>query len=86
MGLFVIPAVLEAGPGGGAVMAGVLRRKFPIVMTLACLVAVLTGLRLYMIRWSAAWATSAEGMALGVLALESREEAAARAAGAARLA
>lgn len=71
-GFFLIPSVLEAGPAGGAVMAGLVKRKFPLIMTIVALVVVLTGVRLYMLRFSAAWATSAEGIVLalgGLLAI-----------------
>ena len=64
LGLFVLPAVLEAGPAGGAVMAGVVKRRMPIVLTLAAALVVLTGLRLYMLRFSMAWLTSPEGLVL----------------------
>ena len=64
LGFFVIPAVLEAGPGGGAVMAGVLKRRFPIVMTVSGLLVVLSGLRLYTMQFSTAWFATAQGLAL----------------------
>lgn len=69
-GLFIIPAVLEAGPAGGAVMGGVVRRRFPIVMTASGLVVVLTGLRLYMMRFSLDWLGTTHGilLSIGVLA------------------
>ena len=54
-GFFIIPAVLEAGPAGGAVMGGVVKRRFPVVMTASALVVVLTGLRLYSMRLSLDW-------------------------------
>lgn len=68
-GLFIVPAVLGAGPAGGQVMAGVVQRKFPMVMTVAGLVVVLSGLRLYMSRFTSAWVTSPEGIVLSVGAL-----------------
>jgi hypothetical protein len=64
LGLFVLPAVLDAGPAGGAVMAGVVKRRMPIVLTFAAGLVVLTGLRLYMLRFSMAWLTSLEGLVL----------------------
>lgn len=64
IGLFVIPAVIEAGPGGGAVMAGVLKRKLPIALTVSGFIVILTGLRLYMVRFSPAWLTAPEGIVL----------------------
>jgi len=66
VGFFVIPSVLEAGPGGGAVMAGVLKRRFPILMTFSGLVVVLTGLRLYTIRFSTAFLGTPEGIVLSL--------------------
>jgi hypothetical protein len=72
IGLFIIPAVLDAGPAGGAVMAGVAKRKLPLVLVIAGGIVVLTGVRLYMIRFSAPWLTSPEGIVLtlgGLLAL-----------------
>lgn len=63
-GFFFIPAVLEAGPAGGAVMAGVMKRKFPVVMTASAVTVVLTGIRLYMVRFSTEWLATAEGIVL----------------------
>jgi uncharacterized membrane protein len=65
-GFFLIPAVLEAGPAGGAVMAGVVQRKFPIKMIAAGSVVVLTGLRMYMVRFTSGWLLSPEGLALSI--------------------
>src|SRR5690348_16274263 len=66
VGLFIVPAVIEAGPAGGAVMAGVLKRKFPIVMSASAILVVLTGIRLYMVRFTGAWIGTAEGIALSL--------------------
>jgi uncharacterized membrane protein len=68
-GLFIIPSVLDAGPGGGAVMVSVNRRKYPVFLTVSAAVVVLSGLRLYMVRFSAAWLTSPEGIVLTLGAL-----------------
>jgi len=71
-GFFIIPAVLEAGPGGGAVMAGVVKRRFPIVMTASALLVVLSGLRLYTVQVSSSWIATPQGIVLslgGVLGL-----------------
>ena len=71
-GFFFLPAVLESGPAGGVVMGGVVRRKFPIAMTAAAGMVVLTGVRLYMIRFTSTWLGSPEGLVLtlgGVLGL-----------------
>ncbi len=43
LGLFVLPAVVDAGPAGGAVMAGVVKRRMPVVLTIAAALVVLTG-------------------------------------------
>lgn len=71
-GFFVIPAALDAGPGGGAVMAGVMKRGFPKFMTLLGILVVLSGLRLYMLRFNVAWLGTPGGVATtlgGLLAL-----------------
>ena len=65
-GIFLVPAVAEAGPAGGAVMAGVTKRRFPILMTVSALIVVLSGLRLYMLRFDPAWVGSPEGIALSL--------------------
>jgi uncharacterized membrane protein len=69
-GFFIIPAVLESGPAGGSVMGGVVRRRFPIIMTASGVVVVLTGLRLYMMRFSLDWLGTTHGilLSIGVLA------------------
>jgi uncharacterized membrane protein len=64
MGFFIIPAVMEAGPSGGAVMGGVVKRKFPVVMVSLAVLVVLTGLRMYMVRFSSAWLGTPEGIVL----------------------
>lgn len=63
-GFFFIPAILEAGPAGGAVMGGIMKRKYGVYMTIAGVLAVLSGLRLYSIRFSAAWLSTPEGIVL----------------------
>lgn len=67
--LFVIPAVIEAGPAGGAVMAGILKRRLPVFLTVAGAIVVLTGVRLFMIRFTTAWLATAEGLAITIGAL-----------------
>lgn len=67
MGLWVIPAVVAAGPAGGAVMQGVVvDRKLPQVLTVSGLITVLCGLRLYMLKFSMGWLTTPEGIALSL--------------------
>lgn len=63
-GFFFIPSILEAGPGGGAVMGGVMKRKYSVILSIASFVTILTGLRLYSLRFSAEWVTKPEGIAL----------------------
>jgi hypothetical protein len=73
LGLFVIPSVLEAGPAAGSVMAGVVKRKLPTVATVSATIVVLTGLRMYMIRFSTAWLGTPEGIVITVGALMALE-------------
>jgi uncharacterized membrane protein len=68
-GLFIVPAVMEAGPSGGAVMAGVVRRRFPILMSIAATIVVLAGARLYMLRFSPEWLTTPQGIVLTIGAI-----------------
>ena len=63
-GFFIVPSVLEAGPSGGAVMAGVMKRRFPILMSVSAVLVTLTGLRLYSIRFSMAFLGTPEGIVL----------------------
>jgi uncharacterized membrane protein len=72
LGLFIIPSVMDAGPAGGAVMAGILRRRLPVFLSVSAFIVVLSGLRMYMIRFTPEWLTTAEGLAItigGVLGL-----------------
>jgi uncharacterized membrane protein len=72
IGLFVVPSLMEAGPAAGAVMAGVARRRLPIVLMIVASIVLLTGLRLYMLRFSPYWVTTTEGLVLtlgGLLAI-----------------
>lgn len=65
-GFFLVPAIFDAGPGGGAVMAGITKRKFVPFMLIVSWTALLTGLRLYSIRFSSAWVTTPEGIVLSL--------------------
>lgn len=70
-GFFIIPAIAEAGPAGGAVMGGVLKRKMPLWMTGFAILTVLSGLRLFMIRFMQLgggmdWLKSPEGLVLSL--------------------
>lgn len=69
LGFFVVPAAIEAGPAGSAVLGGATRRGLPTVMVVAASVVLLTGLRLYMLRFSAEWLRSAEGIVVSLGAL-----------------
>lgn len=72
LGLFIVPSVMDAGPAGGAVMAGILKRRLPVVLSIAGIIVVLTGVRMYSIRFTPEWLTTAEGLAItigGVLGL-----------------
>jgi uncharacterized membrane protein len=64
IGFFIVPSVIEAGPGGGAVMAGVFKRKFPVLMTVSAFVVLLTGIRLYMLSFTGDWVTTPRGIVL----------------------
>ena len=71
-GFFIVPSVFEAGPAAGPVMAGIARRKMPIILSLAATIVVITGLRLYMLKFTPEWLVTKEGIALslgGLLAL-----------------
>src|SRR6187551_3303644 len=72
-GFFFVPAILEAGPGGGAVMGGVMKRKYSEILLATGFLTILSGLRLYFIRAAApGWGGSPEGMVLalgGLLAI-----------------
>ena len=50
----------------------VVKRKLPPIMTVAGLITVITGLRLYMLKFSTGWVTTPEGIVLtlgGLLAI-----------------
>jgi hypothetical protein len=74
IGFFVIPSVLEAGPGGAPVMGGiVVKRKFPMFMTIWAVLGVVSGLGLWLIDFYAkgglAWLSHPEGAVLTLAAL-----------------
>jgi hypothetical protein len=73
-GFFLVPSIHAAGPGGGAVMANMLERKFALWMTLGSLGSVLTGITMMTIQAmnQTAWLWSPEGICLelgGLMAL-----------------
>jgi uncharacterized membrane protein len=63
-GLFLVPSVLEAGPAGGAVMAGIMKRRFSLLMSVSSLLVVLSGARLYSVLVSGAWIATNHGIVL----------------------
>jgi|GEM_PF-4098373 len=67
-GFFVLPAMQAAGPGQGLVMAGMMRRKFGVWMGMFSVLAIATGLTLFILRAynSAGWAWSSQGLCLGL--------------------
>lgn len=64
LGFFIIPSVTDAGPAGGAVMAGIARRRLPTVMSVSSLLVVLSGVRLYSLLVSGAWIMTTQGIVL----------------------
>src|SRR5262245_35345132 len=66
VGWFVIPSVADAGPAGGAVMRGIAARRFPQIITVAGFLTVLAGLRLYWLKYTAAWLGTPEGVMLSI--------------------
>ena len=72
-GFFVLPAAVEAGPAGGAVIGGLMKRKFPIWMTGLATLAVFSGLRLwvmaFMSKGGVAWLQRPEGIVLTLAGL-----------------
>jgi hypothetical protein len=47
--VFLMPVLANAGPAAGPVMAGLMRRKLPVVMPVLAILTLLSGLRLMMI-------------------------------------
>jgi hypothetical protein len=64
VGLFLLPAIREAGPAGGAVMAGVMQRRFALWMNALGLLSVLSGLRLWSLFFSGSWLRTGSGVSL----------------------
>jgi uncharacterized membrane protein len=73
VGLFVVPSVVDAGPQGGAVMAGLVRRRMPTVLTTAAVLTVLTGARILWIRASVEWLQTSEGIVIAIGAASALE-------------
>jgi uncharacterized membrane protein len=72
-GAFVLPAIQEAGPGGGLVMGGVIKRRFPLYMTLWAGLCVLSGAALWATDFNAKggvdWLKHPEGAVLTLASL-----------------
>jgi uncharacterized membrane protein len=64
--LFLEPSVRGAGPAGGAVMKGILDRRFMIVLPTVALLTLITGFWLYFRLWGGPAAASPAGMTLGL--------------------
>lgn len=64
LGLFVFPALGEAGPAGAPVMGGLMKRRLVAWINAFALLAILTGLRLYMKFFSADWLSHPSAMVL----------------------
>ena len=45
---FLGPALEEAGPAAGSVMAGLMKRRIPVIMPLIALIALVSGMWLFM--------------------------------------
>jgi len=69
---FVFPSVAEAGPAGGAIMQGLAKRKYMVVVPVSALLTMLAGLRL-MARvsggFSSAYFSTPSGMTFGISAV-----------------
>ena len=69
-GLFIIPSVMEAGPAGGSVIAGLMKRRFPVVMSIAAFLVILSGIRLFTLQpLGATWFGTPQGIVLTLGAL-----------------
>ncbi len=68
-GWFLLPAILEAGAAGGAVMGGIVKRRYPLLINVFAILTLLTGFRLYMINFSSAWLKTGTGILLSLGAL-----------------
>jgi hypothetical protein len=66
LGFYALPAIRESGPGGGAVMGGIVKRKLPLAMNLLAVVTLLTGLRLYSMVVSGGWIKTGPGICLTI--------------------
>jgi uncharacterized membrane protein len=66
---FIVPAVRGAGPAGGAVMGQLQQRKFSVVIMIAAILTILSGLGLYWhdsAGFSSAWLGSGPGRTFGL--------------------
>lgn len=58
-GAFVLPSIVEAGPGGGAVMTGLIKRNLAVIMPIFGVTTILSGACL------GAWILTAKGASPG---------------------
>ena len=65
-GFFLIPAMLEAGQAGGEVMGGMMKRGYSPFLGISAVLALISGLSLYYLRFSPAWLGSSEGIVLSL--------------------
>jgi hypothetical protein len=72
-GAFVLPSIVEAGAGGGAVITGLLKRKVAVIMPIFGVATVLSGAWLWSIDFGSkgglAWLERPEGIVLSIAAL-----------------
>ncbi len=72
LGWFLVPAVQEAGPSGGTVMGGLMRRGLSTGLTVVSGLCILTGARLYALVFATTGLATPAGLVLltgGLLAL-----------------
>jgi uncharacterized membrane protein len=72
MSVFLMPAMQQAGPAGGAVMNALQQRRLMTFMPVVAMLTLLSGLRLYWIMsdgFSAAYVESSAGATFGVAGL-----------------
>src|SRR5258708_3291873 len=65
-GFFLVPAMLEAGPAGGQVMGGMMKRGYTPFIGISAVLALVSGVWLYSLRFSPAWAATPEGIVLSL--------------------
>lgn len=66
--VFLMPAVRDAGPDGAKVMAGLMKRNFPVIMPIVALLTIISGVWLYYrasVGFQPAYMRSGPGAAFG---------------------